>query len=67
MSSGFLSVLIHCSLTNLDAALSLGEELINLFLKDVIDANHNVNYFAALLIAYITHNFQASSLLHEIA
>ena len=50
VSSGFLSVLIHCSPTNLGAAESLGEEVINLFLKDLIDNKHTVDYFAALLI-----------------
>ena len=37
VSSDFLTVLFHCSPTNLDAAISLGEELINLFLKDFTD------------------------------
>ena len=65
VSSNFLTVLIHCSPTTLDAAISLGEELIDLFLKDVIDnqTQHKLFYY----IAHITRNFQARSLLHEVA
>ena len=64
-SSDFLSILIHCSPTTLDAAISLGEELIDLFLKDLIDnqTQHELFYY----IAHIARNFQARSLLHEVA
>ena len=65
VSSDFLSVLIHCSPTNLDAAISLGEELINLFLRDLIDKQTQHELFCC--IGHITRNFQTSSLLHEAA
>ena len=61
----FLGVLIHCSPTNLDAAISLGEELINLFFKNNIDNQTQHELFCC--IGHITRNFQASSLLHEAA
>ena len=49
---------MSCSPTNLDAAISLGEELINLFLKDFTGNQTG--------IAHII-NFHADSLLHEAA
>ena len=61
----FLRVIIHCSPTNLDAAISLGEELINFFLKTHIDNQTQRELFCC--IGHITRNFQASSLLHEAA
>ena len=65
MTLDFLGVLIHCSPTNLDAAISLGEELINLFINDLIDSQTQHGLFCC--IGHITRNFQASSLLHEAA
>ena len=65
VSSDYLRVLIHCSPTNLDAAISLGEELINLFLKDFTDNQTQYELFCC--IAHITRNFHANSLLHEAA
>ena len=61
----FLGVIIHCSPTYLDAAISLGEELINLFFKNNIDNQTQHELFCC--IGHITRNFQASSLLHEAA
>ena len=65
VSLDFLGVLIHCSPTNLDAVISLGEELIILFLKDLIDNQTQPELFCC--IGHITRNFQTSSLLHEAA
>ena len=65
VSLDFLRVLIHCSPTNLDAAISLGEELINLFLKDFTDNQTQHELFCC--IAHITRNFHANPLLHEAA
>jgi len=66
VSLDFLDVLIHCSPTNLNAAISLGEELINLFLKDLID-KQTQHEFLFSCFGHITRNFQTSSLLHEAA
>jgi len=65
VSLDFLGALIHCSPTTLDAAISLEEELINPFLKDLIDSQTQHELFCC--IGHITRNFQASSLLHEAA
>ena len=65
VSSDFLGVVIHCSPTNFDAAISLGEELINLFLKDFTDNQTQHELFCC--IAHITRNFHANPLLHEAA
>ena len=58
----FLRVVIHCSPTKLDATISLGEEVINFFLKEP-------NYNKALheIVYGITRHFQTSSLLCEVA
>ena len=58
-SSDFPRVLIHCSPTNLDAAISLGEELINLFLKDFTDNQTQHELFCC--IAHITRNFHVET------
>ena len=65
VSLDFLGVLIHCSPASLEAAISLGEELINLFLKDLIDNQTQHELFCC--IGHITRNFQTNSLLHEAA
>ena len=65
VTSDFLGVLMHCSPTNLDAAISLGEELINLFLQNLIDNQTQPELFCC--IGHITRNFQTRSLLHEAA
>ena len=65
MNSDFIGIIIHCSPTNLDAAISLGEEPINLFLKGLIDEKTQREIICG--IGHITRNFQTSSLLHETA
>ena len=61
----FLRAIIHCSPTKLDAAISLGEDLINSVLKEV---NHTSKPCGIVYeICPITRNFQTTSLLHEVA
>ena len=48
VSSDFLRVLIHCSPTNLDAVIYLGQELINLFLKDFTDNQTQHEFFCCI-------------------
>ena len=65
VSLDFLGVLIHYSLANLDASIPLGEELINLFPKDLVDNQTQHELFCCM--GHIKRNFQTSSLLHEAA